>query len=73
MKHLGFKNHISVDVKYKFIREYTVTSVNVHDGNVFKKLPDPKSISKDDWADSAYRSEKAMEILKDYGYREHLQ
>jgi IS5 family transposase len=69
----GYKNHISVDVAHKFIREYTVTSANVHDSNVFEELLDPNNSSKDVWADSAYRSENAIETLKDNGYREHLQ
>ena len=69
----GYKNHISVDVKYKFIRAYTVTSANVHDGNVFEELLDPESTSKDVWADSAYRSQDAIESLQANGYREHLQ
>lgn len=50
----GYKNHISVDVKYKFIRSYSVTSANVHDCNVFEELLDPKKTSKDVWADSVY-------------------
>jgi IS5 family transposase len=69
----GYKNHISVDVEHKFIREYVVTSANVHDSNVFEELLDPNNSSKDVWADSAYRSEKSLEILKEQGYREHLQ
>lgn len=69
----GYKNHISIDVKYKFIREYAVTSANVHDSNVFEELLDPNNSSRDVWADSAYRSEESLERLKELGYREHLQ
>lgn len=69
----GYKNHISVDVEHKFIREYTVTTANVHDSNVFEELLDPNNSSKDVWADSAYRSEKALEMLQAEGFREHLQ
>lgn len=69
----GYKNHISVDVEHKFIREYTVTAANVHDSNVFEELLDPNNSSKDVWADSAYRSEKALGMLRATGYREHLQ
>jgi len=69
----GYKNHISVDVEHKFIREYTVTTANVHDSNVFEELLDPKNSSKDVWADSAYRSQESMEKLKQNGYREHIQ
>ena len=69
----GYKNHISVDVKHKLIREYAVTPANVHDSNVFEELLDPNNSSKDVWADSAYRSEKAIKALENVGYREHLQ
>jgi IS5 family transposase len=69
----GYKNHISVDVKHKFIREYTVTSANVHDSNVFEELLDPQNTSKDVWADSAYRSQDTIENLAENGYREHIQ
>ena len=69
----GYKNHISVDVKHKFIRAYVVTSASVHDSNVFEELLDPSNSSKDVWADSAYRSQQALATLEEKGYREHLQ
>lgn len=69
----GYKNHISVDVAHKFIREYTVTAANVHDSNVFEVLLDPNNSSKDVWADSAYRSSESIKSLEANGYREHLQ
>jgi len=69
----GYKNHISIDVKHKFIRRYAVTPANVHDSKVFDELLDPSNTSRDVWADSAYRSKAAIERLKKNGYREHLQ
>jgi IS5 family transposase len=69
----GYKNHISIDVKYKLIRRYGVTSANVHDSNVFDDLLDPNNTSRDVWADSAYRSKETIERLKKNRYREHLQ
>ena len=60
-------------MKHKFIREYTVTSANVHDSNVFEELLDPQNTSKDVWADSAYRSQDTIENLAENGYREHIQ
>lgn len=30
----GYKNHIQVDVKHKFVRDYEVTDASVHDSNV---------------------------------------
>ena len=45
----------------------------MHDSNVFEELLDPNNSSKDVWADSAYRSQDAIENLQANGYREHLQ
>ena len=71
--YFGYKNHVSVDVKNKFIRGYKVTSANIHDSQVFGELLDKGNSSKDVWADSAYRSGDNLEELKKRGYREHLQ
>lgn len=69
----GYKNHVSVDVKHKFIREYEVTDASVHDSKVFEELLDPNNSSRDVWADSAYRSEEKLTALATAGFREHLQ
>jgi len=34
----GDKNHVSVDVENKFVREYKVTSASVHDSQVYEEL-----------------------------------
>jgi IS5 family transposase len=69
----GYKNHISVDAKHKFIRSYGITSASVHDSNVFLDLLDDNNTSRDVWADSAYRSQEKLDKLDDAGYREHIQ
>jgi IS5 family transposase len=69
----GYKNHINVDVKHKFIRCYAVTDAAVHDSNVFEDLLDDTNSSRDVWADSAYRSKDSLKQLENKGYREHLQ
>lgn len=69
----GYKNHISVDVKHKFIRSYAVTDAAVHDSNVFEDLLDDSNSSRDVWADSAYRSKDSLKQLEENGYRGHLQ
>jgi IS5 family transposase len=69
----GYKNHISVDVKHKWVRGYKVTDASVHDGNVFEELLDPNNSSRDVWADSAYRSEEKLTALETSGFREHIQ
>src|SRR5208282_489693 len=37
-KHYGYKNHAKVDVKSKIVREYEVTSANVHDSQAVEPL-----------------------------------
>ncbi len=69
----GYKNHINVDVKHKFIRCYAVTDAAVHDSNVFEDLLDDTNSSRDVWVDSAYRSKDSLKQLENKGYREHLQ
>ena len=69
----GYKNHINIDVKHKFIRDYDVTSASVHDSNVFEDLLDERNTSRDTWADSAYRTPANIALLSEHKYREHIQ
>lgn len=71
--HYGYKNHIQIDVKHKFIRGYAVTDASVHDSNVFEELLDKGNSNRDVFADSAYRSKERIEALEELGYRAHLQ
>lgn len=70
-KHYGYKDHVAVDVEHKLIRDYQVTSAEVHDSNVFYELLS-ENTSKDVWADSAYRSEEAELLLAADDYRSHV-
>ena len=36
--HFGYKNHVAVDVKHKFIRKWQVSAANVHDSQVFLEI-----------------------------------
>lgn len=69
--HFGYKNHISVDVEHKLIRNFACTNAAVHDSNQFESLLAPNS-SRDVWADSAYRSEEKEAILNAMNYRSHV-
>lgn len=71
--YFGYKNHVSVDVKHKLIRDYQVTDAAVHDSRVLEELLDEDDTSRDVWADSAYRSVEKLEGLKERGFREHIQ
>lgn len=58
----GYKNHVSIDVKHKLIRSFSVTDAALHDSNVFEELLTDNT-SKDVWADSAYRSQQSLDRL----------
>jgi IS5 family transposase len=59
----GYKNHISIDVKHKLIRDYDITAASVRDRQVFEDLLDSQNNSRGVWADSAYRSEESLDYL----------
>lgn len=69
--HYGYKDHTVIDNKNKLIRNYEVSSAEVHDSNHFEDLLTDNT-SKDVWADSAYRSEAHEEALAEQGYRSHV-
>ena len=69
--HYGYKNHAVVDNKYKLIRNFQITSAEVHDSQVFVERLTENGC-KDVWADRAYRSEAAEEALADKRYRSHV-
>ncbi len=71
--YFGYKNHISIDVEYKFVRRFTVTDASVHDSQVFKELLDESNTSRRVWADSAYRIRGNLWHLGVNGYLEHIQ
>jgi IS5 family transposase len=83
ISYYGYKNHVNVDVKYKFVRNYEVTSAEVHDsqklinliedyikGNslLAYSLPLPCAI----WADSAYRSDDILKFLAGKKIQENI-
>ena len=69
--HFGYKNHICVDNEYKLIREFEVSSAEVHDSQIFFELL-TENTSPQVWADSAYRSEENDLMLEAGGYRNQV-
>jgi IS5 family transposase len=68
----GYKNHTSVDVKWKLIRKDETTTASVHDSRKLESVltPPPANALVEDrklWADSAYRSAEAEAMLADKG------
>jgi len=69
----GYKNHINIDVKNKFIRDYAVTDAATHDSQVFAELLDDANTNRDVFADSAYRSKDKLDKLTQRRFRERVQ
>ena len=69
--HFGYKDHIAIDNENKLIRNYEVSSAEVHDSHHFEELLTDNS-SADVWADSAYRSEEHEMNLEAEGYRSQV-
>ena len=69
----GYKNHVSIDVKNKLIRDYAVTDAATHDSQVFDELLDDGNTSRDVFADTAYWSTDKLKMLSQRGFRERLQ
>ena len=78
--YFGYKDHISIDAKYGFIRTHQVTNASVHDSKMFAQVFDFNNQDDEIWADSAYYNgnfEMSLKLL-DYvsqiherGYRNH--
>ena len=68
--YFGYKNHVSVDVKHKLIRAFSVTAASVHDSRVCEELL-CENTSRDVWLDAAYGSEERRASLSASGYRAH--
>ena len=68
----GYKNHVNVDVKYKLIRKFSVTSASVHDSQAVFDLFDRFNSNKDVYADGAYRSAEIERYLKAEKYRSQI-
>lgn len=59
----GYKNHINADVEHKLIREYEITSAEVHDSKCLDNLIDEDNDTPKIFADSAYRSDEILLLL----------
>lgn len=58
VSYFGYKNHIKIDSKSKFITKYEVTPASVHDSQTLDNLLDEKDKGQKIYADSAYRGAK---------------
>jgi len=68
----GYKNHIAIDAKHKFIRAHEVSTANVHDSQCFERLLDRNNSDPAVYADSAYRSEDHERLLARRGFKSRV-
>jgi len=69
----GYKNHISIDVEYGFIRRFTVTNAAVHDSQVIEEIIDIDNQDDEIYGDSSYCSEKMEWALEKIGFVSEIQ
>lgn len=70
--YFGYKNHVSIDRRHKFVRVYSVETAAPHDSQFFEPLLDPNNSSLDLWADSAYKSREIDGICENKTYHNHI-
>lgn len=68
----GYKNHISTDCKYGFIRKSSVTAANIYDGHMLSEILDSDNEDDKVYGDKAYNSQDNQKILRDNGYISEL-
>lgn len=65
--HFGYKDHIKIDNKHKFIDTFTVTDSSVHDSQVLDELLVEETDANEDLhADSAYTGEEQEKTMEKY-------
>ena len=72
VSHYGYKNSISIDAAYGFIRRHVLTPANIHDSQMLPALLDGENADAMVWADSAYQSKLVDSFLKEAGYESRI-
>ena len=72
VSHYGYKNSISIDAAYGFIRRHVLTPANIHDSQMLPALLDGENGDAMVWADSAYQSKLVDSFLKEAGYESRI-
>lgn len=70
--YFGYKNHISTDKRYGFVRKFHTSDASRYDGKVLPLLLDKENTASNVWGDTAYRSEENETLLKDNGFASQL-
>ena len=69
----GYKNHLGIDRRHGFIRNFVVTDAAAHDGRQLGRLLDPRNTASPVWADTAYRSAANLSLLARSGLAPQFQ
>jgi len=65
----GYKNHISIDRRFRLIRCWKTTDASAHDGARLREgLLDRSNTGSNVWADTAYRSAANEHFMERYGF-----
>lgn len=65
----GYKNHISIDRRFRLIRCWKATDASAHDGARLREgLLDSSNTGSNVWADTAYRSRANERFMERYGF-----
>lgn len=70
--YFGYKNHLTSDQRFGFIRRYEVTAANCHDGHVLPRILDKGNTARDVWGDTAYHTQDNERYLENNGFRSRL-
>jgi transposase, IS5 family len=62
----GYKNHVKVDTRTKFIDNYVVTDASVHDSQVLRDLLERNDKGQPLHADSAYTGENPQRVIRSF-------
>ncbi len=71
-KFYGYKNHVKVDKKSKFINTFVVTDASVHDSQALDSLLNKKDKGQDLHADSAYTGEEQEKTILKYKMKNNV-
>ncbi len=62
----GYKNHVKVDTKSKFINTFSVTDASVHDSQPLEELLTERDKGQEIYGDGAYTGEQQTETISKY-------
>lgn len=69
----GYKNHILIDAKHRFIRSYATSTAKTHESTLFEELIESTTLSGKMYGDSAYDNRRIKELLEEEGMENCIQ